>query len=205
MPKVRIALIASLILLAVTVTLPVLSFAMMTAEQHPAGYGRLCFPCHDLLLTPSEYNRKLGNCACHNIQWIWNGNHINMSAVDRLHGAGPCIKCHLGPNYANVTPITVHIPHADVPCYKCHGKSMIKLPPTTNCRYCHKGGIHEIHGRILMKICAACHGQLVYRYMKSASQMVGVKTNKTEVQKPKPFSLLDVLKSLLSHLSLKLF
>ncbi len=198
----RALLIAIILIVGVSVT-PAL--AVMTAEQHPAGYGRICFPCHDLLLTPSEYNRKLGNCACHSIPSIWNGNHINMANLDKLHGNGPCIKCHLGPNYSNktLTPITVHIPHVDVPCYECHGKRMIKLPPTTNCHYCHKGGIHEIHGRILMKICAACHGQIIYKYIGSASKIV--KVNTTEKTKPeqKPFSLLDILKSLFSHLFLR--
>ncbi len=197
------ALKAVIIALAMMLLFSAPVYAVMTADQHPAGLGRLCFPCHDLLLTPSEYNRKLGNCACHNVQWIWNGNHINMAAVDKLHGNGPCIKCHLGPNYDNVTPITVHIPHVDVPCYKCHGKSMVKLPPTTDCHYCHKGGIHEIHGRILMKVCAACHGSLVYKYMGSATKIV--KVNQTvQKQQQKPFSLLDVLKSLLSHTLLRI-
>ncbi|GEM_PF-1214283 len=175
------------------------SLAVMTAEQHPAGNGRLCFPCHDLLLTPSEYNKKLGNCACHNIQSIWIGNHIDMAKVDKLHNNGPCIKCHLGPNYENVTPVTVHIPHVDVPCYKCHGKNMIKLPPTTDCHYCHKGGIHEIHGKILMKICTVCHGQLVYQYMKSENKIIHLNTS-LQKKEQKQFSLLDVLKSILAFL-----
>ncbi len=198
--SLAIAILATVLFLSVMPS----TLAVMTAEQHPAGYGRVCFPCHDLLLTPSEYNKKLGNCACHNIPSIWNGNHINMANLDKLHGDGPCIKCHLGPNYSNVTPITVHIPHVDVSCYECHGKNMIKLPPTTDCHYCHKGGIHEIHGRILMKICAACHGQIIYKYLGSASKVVNV--NVTEKTKPeqKPFSLLDVLKSLLSHLILRI-
>ena len=187
------------------VALSILIIMLITpvlAWQHPPGYGEICFPCHDLLIPPKEKVKKLGNCRCHSVD-IWSGRHIDMSKLDKLHGNNICIKCHIGPNYneSNIGVAEVHIPHRGLKCSVCHGEGMIVNPGTKDCHYCHQGGIHEIHGDILMKICVFCHGKVINKFMPSATKAIGLKNVTTaKAKKEKPFSLFDILKNLFSFI-----
>ncbi len=179
-----------------------LLIAPASAWVHPPGYGEICFPCHDLIIPKGERTKMFFGCRCHSVD-IWRGTKIDMDKLDRLHGNNICIKCHVGPNYneSNLGLEGVHIPHKNLKCSVCHGENMVIDPGTKDCHYCHRGDIHEIHGDILMKICAFCHGKVIYKFMKSASKEIGLnKTVQAEVKKTKPFSLFDILRSILGFL-----
>jgi len=170
----------------------ILLIAPVYAIQHPPGYGEICFPCHDLLLNKSEQT-KLAHCKCHNVE-IWRDDHVDMEKLSKLHGISPCIKCHIGSGYNG--SLIVHIPHKNVDCKFCHSELAVK-PESSNCYYCHKGGIHEVHGNILNEICVSCHGKPIYKFTELRRE-VGL--NVTKVEKPKPFSLYDLIRSILSTL-----
>ncbi len=180
----------------------ILLITPVSAWVHPPGYGEICFPCHDLLIPKDEKIRMFSGCRCHSVD-IWNGKKIDLNKLDKLHGNNICIKCHVGPNYneSNLGIEGVHIPHRNLSCSVCHGKGLVYNPGTTDCHYCHKGDIHEIHGDILMKICVFCHGKVIYKFMPSASKVIGINvTSKAEVKKEKPFSLFDIIRSIFSFL-----
>ncbi len=174
--------------------------AVLKGSQHPPGYGEICFPCHDLLLSKQEQISKLSHCRCHSVD-IWSGTHINMEKLSKLHGLNPCIKCHIGAGYSsnNLDAIAVHIPHTNINCSACHGEGVVTKPESANCYYCHKGGIHEIHGEILNDICVACHGKVIYKFAELKKE-VGVKAT-PQKEKSKPFSIYDVIKALFSSLT----
>ncbi len=188
--------------LILTLAILILLIFPVSAWVHPPGYGEICFPCHDTIIPPSEKIKKLSGCRCHSVD-IWRGTKIDMDKLDELHGNDICIKCHCGPNYneSNLDLEGVHIPHKNLKCSACHGENMVTSPDTKDCHYCHKGGIHEIHGDILMDICVFCHGKVIYKFMKSASKEIGLNaTSNVEVKKAKPFSLFDIIRSIFSFL-----
>jgi len=170
------------------------------AWEHPPGYGELCFPCHDLLLSKSEKIRMLSGCRCHSLD-IWRGTKIDMDKLDKLHGNNICIKCHVGPNYneSNLDIRGVHIPHKSLKCSVCHGVGMVINPNTKDCHKCHQGGIHEIHGDILMQICTFCHGKVVYKFMKENVTVPKVRAKKVE-RVERGFSILDLIKEIVGFI-----
>ncbi len=174
----------------------------VSAWVHPPGYGEICFPCHDLLIPKNEKIKKLSGCRCHSLD-IWRGKKIDMDKLDKLHGNNICIKCHIGPEYneSNIGIREIHIPHRNLNCSVCHGAGLVSNPGTKDCHYCHKGGIHEIHGDILMDICEFCHGKVIYKFIKPASKEIGLNVTKVEeVKKTKTFSLFDIIRSILGFL-----
>lgn len=185
------------------IALAILTMLIVPASAwvHPPGYGEICFPCHDLIIPQDEKIKKLSGCKCHSVN-IWRGTKIDMDKLDQLHGNDICIKCHAGSNYneSNLDLEGVHIPHKGLKCSACHGKGMVVNPNTKDCHYCHKGGIHEIHGDILMEICEFCHGKVVYKFMKSATKEIGVNVTQPKVEKKRLFSIFDFLKSIFEFL-----
>jgi len=163
-------------------------YAILKGSQHPPGYGEICFPCHELLLSKGEQLSKLSHCRCHSVD-IWKGEHVDMEKLSKLHGLNPCIKCHIGTGYnsGNLDAIAVHIPHTNVKCSSCHGEGVVVKPESRNCYFCHRGGVHDIHGDILNEICVACHGKVIYKFTELKKE-VGVKETPPP-QKTKPFSL----------------
>lgn len=188
--------------LILTLAILILLIFPVSAWVHPPGYGEICFPCHDMIIPPSEKIRMFSGCRCHSVD-IWRGKKIDMNKLDKLHGDNICIKCHVGPNYneSNLGLEGIHIPHKNLKCSVCHGENMVTSPDTKDCHYCHKGGIHEIHGDILMDICVFCHGKVIYKFMKPASKEIGLNaTSNVEVKKAKSFSLFDIVRSIFSFL-----
>ena len=173
--------------------------AVLKASQHPPGYGEICFPCHELLLSEGEQYSKLSHCKCHSVD-IWKGEHVVMEKLSKLHGLDPCIKCHVGAGYSsgNLDAIAVHVPHTNVKCSACHGEGVVVKPESKNCYYCHKGGVHEVHYEILNEICVACHGKVIYKFAELKKE-VGIKETPI-AEKAKPFSLYDVLKNIFAGL-----
>jgi len=177
--------------------------AILKGSQHPPGYGEICFPCHNLLLSENEQISKLSHCRCHS-EDIWSGTHIDMEKLSKLHGLNPCIKCHIGTGYSskNLDAIAVHIPHTNINCSACHGEGVVVKPESVSCYYCHKGGVHDVHGNILNDICVACHGKVIYKFAELKKE-VGVKVA-PQKEKPKPFSIYDTIKTFFTSLAGKI-
>lgn len=169
-----------------------------SAWQHPPGYGEICYPCHDLLLTEEEKISKFAHCGCHSRD-IWNGNKVVMEKVSKLHGLNTCLKCHCGLHYdeESLDIAAVHAPHKNVSCSACHGVSTIVKPKTMNCYDCHRGGIHEIHYDVLKEICVACHGEVIHKFTKLKEE-AGVEEVK---ERPKfVISLYDIIQRIISFI-----
>jgi hypothetical protein len=165
----------------------------ISALEHVPGYGEICFPCHNLLLSKNEQYTKFTHCRCHSVD-IWRGNKIEMGKLSELHDIDPCIRCHSG---LYTGKIAVHVPHQEVSCSACHGEDVVVKPDTSNCFNCHKGGIHEIHGDILTDICVACHGEVINKFAELKEE-VGVVI--PEEKPEKAFSLYDFIRSILSFI-----
>ena len=99
-------------------------------------------------------------CLCHYIsedgEWR---NMIDVQDTERIHGNGPCVRCHVG-QVSEIGKDEIHIIHIDKSCEACHVEDeLLTLPDTTDCSVCHKSGPHSIHEDELNKLCVLCHGK----------------------------------------------
>ncbi len=124
--------------------------------------NKICFECHMLTLSKDEYERKFSGCNCHEIKAIRGERRykIDMSALSKLHGTKPCIRCHSG-GYSKINLTIFHFNiHRMVNCTTCHGYGMaIKVEDINNCYNCHEKNIHYIHTRVLRDLCSFCHSK----------------------------------------------
>ena len=124
-------------------------------EGHP---GRICMQCHDSLLEKKR-SRNMG-CLCHytSEDGEWR-NVIDIQDIKRIHGNGPCVRCHIG-QVSEIEKDDIHTVHIDKTCEVCHIKEeLLILPDTTDCNFCHESGPHSIHEKELNKLCVLCHGK----------------------------------------------
>ena len=171
----------------------------VNAQEHVAGYGEICFPCHNTLLTEDEKIAKLAHCRCHSVD-IWRGDRVDMGKLSKLHGDAPCIKCHAGPSFSteSMDVLNIHTPHSNVQCSACHGEGSILVPETESCLECHKGGVHEIHQSVLIDVCVACHGKVIHKFAELRAE-VGIAEITTPVEEKRNlFSLYDLIKSIIA-------
>jgi hypothetical protein len=170
----------------------------VSAQEHVAGYGEICFPCHNTILTEDERIAKLAHCRCHSVD-IWRGDKVEMDKLSKLHGDSPCIKCHAGPAFTSedMDALNVHVPHSNVKCSSCHGEGAIVVPDTESCLGCHKGGVHEIHEDVLIDVCVGCHGKVIHKFAELRAE-VGITEVETPEEEKRVFSLYDLIKSILS-------
>jgi hypothetical protein len=186
-------------ILILTLLILLITACTSSAQEHVAGYGEICFPCHNTLLSEDEKVAKLAHCRCHSVD-IWRGDRVDMSKLSKLHGDAPCIKCHAGPSYSteSMDVLNIHTPHSNVQCAACHGEGSIVIPETESCLECHKGGVHEIHQDVLIDVCVACHGKVIHKFAELRAE-VGITEEVTPVEEKKTvFSLYDLIKSIIA-------
>ncbi|MFP4559368.1 MAG: hypothetical protein ACLFO6_07725 [Archaeoglobaceae archaeon] len=177
-----------------------LSFIPVSAQEHVEGYGQICYPCHDILLTKDERVEKLAHCRCHSVDiWRSGGDKIDMEKLSELHGDSPCIKCHVGStagtemNFSNV-----HDAHKNVKCEGCHGSGTMTIPESDECLDCHQGGVHTAHEDVLIDVCEGCHGEVINKYAELRSE-VGITPTPTPKDTDRSvFSLFDLIQRIIS-------
>jgi hypothetical protein len=161
----------------------------VASAAHIPGKADLCFDCHDLLLTKDEIPKKFSHCGCHRADIWWGGpknESVDMEMLSKLHNTSPCIRCHIGAGMN----ASVHLAHLEVKCLACHSEI---IRPESNCFYCHAGGVHEIHGRVLKDICTACHGEAAYKFAEEKEEKEAKVTSKIG-----QFSFYELIRSILS-------
>lgn len=173
--------------------------AFMKQEWHP---GSFCMECHATLFSPEKL-RSFTCSGCHGNRYIQGQRlfKINISKVSELHGARPCIRCHIGS-----MPLKegLHDWHTErgVECSQCHVlreetplELNISIPPSPECFTCHERNIHTAHGDKLTMVCGYCHGkEFASRYAEEEP----VKINATKIKEEKPGAIrFPTLKELL--------
>ncbi|MFO7966528.1 MAG: hypothetical protein R6U44_02905 [Archaeoglobaceae archaeon] len=177
------------------------SFISASAQEHVEGYGQICYPCHETLLSKEERLDKLAHCSCHSVDiWRSGGDRIDLKKLSEFHGDSPCIKCHVGPtastemNYSNV-----HTAHKNSECAACHGgNGTMNVPEVEGCLDCHQGGVHTVHEDELIDVCEGCHGDVINKYAELRSE-VGITPTETPVETEEGgFSLFKLLQRIIS-------
>jgi len=192
--KMKVAFICLPLLIIIISALQVVS-----AQEHVSGYGEICYPCHNTILSLQEKNTKLAHCRCHSVD-IWRGSKIDMRKLSELHGDSPCIRCHASPQYTSESyTLGVHEPHSGIECSSCHGEGAVAVPETESCMECHQGGVHEIHENVLIDVCVGCHGKVINKFAELREEVGVVKTT-TPIERveEKSFSIFDIIKNFLS-------
>lgn len=177
-----------------------LSSLSASAQEHVEGYGQICYPCHDVLLTKQERIDKLAHCRCHSVDiWRSGGNQIDLESLSELHGDDPCIKCHVGPGAGDEMNFTnIHGAHKNVKCEGCHGSGTMNIPEAEDCLDCHQGGVHTVHEDVLIDVCEGCHGEVINKYAELRAE-VGVTPTKTPVTAEEGgFSLFELIQRIIS-------
>lgn len=177
-----------------------LSSLPASAQEHVEGYGQICYPCHEVLLTKQERINKLAHCRCHSVDiWRSGGNKVDLEKLSELHGDDPCIKCHVSPNAGTEMNFSnIHAAHQKVKCEGCHGSGTINIPEADDCLDCHQGGVHTIHEEVLIDVCEGCHGKVINKYAELRSQ-VGITPTPTPVGAEQgSFSLFDLIQRIIS-------
>lgn len=178
-----------------------LSSLSASAQEHVEGYGQICFPCHETLLTKQERINKLAHCRCHSVDiWRSGGNKVDLEKLSELHGDDPCIKCHVSPNAGTEMNFSnIHSAHKNVKCSACHGgNGTMNIPEAENCLDCHQGGVHTVHQDVLIDVCEGCHGEVINKYAELRAK-VGVTPTPTPAGADKSvFSLYELIQRIIS-------
>lgn len=135
--------------------------------------ANLCIPCHYMLAGTAKaqaISNSCENCHKYRIKGANAGNDrkIEMSTIENIHTDMVCIKCHVGPRTeTNITAADFHRVMSKTACLSCHtfeNGSYIK-PLKTKCSDCHSGSPHVVHGTRLNKMCVACHGEAIEKFI----------------------------------------
>ena len=168
------------------------------AQEHYSGYGEICYPCHDILLTQDEKISKLSRCSCHSENVAdWRESNTEKRRLHEIHGSSPCFRCHSGIQYTKEDMAkAIHIPHAKVDCSVCHGTKSVIKPVAEDCSDCHGRNVHKIHQGFLLDICTGCHGKVINKFPELRKE-VGIVEVEAPVEEKKLFSLYDLIKFIL--------
>lgn len=71
---------------------------------------------------------------------------------------------------------------------------LITIPAAEDCYNCHSQDVHEVHQAVMGEICVGCHGKAINKFPELKEGKAAVL--KTPKEKPKAFSLYDLLKFL---------
>lgn len=169
------------------------------AQEHYSGYGEICYPCHDILLTPNEKISKLSRCSCHSENVAdWREDIKEKRRLHEIHGTSPCFRCHSGIHYTKKDMAkAIHIPHARVDCALCHGTKSVIKPVAEDCSDCHGSNVHKIHKRLLLDICVGCHGKVIDKFPELREEVGIVQIEAPVEEKKSLFSLYDLIKFIL--------
>jgi hypothetical protein len=140
--------------------------------------ANLCIPCHYMLAGKAKAQGISGSCAnCHQYHvegfTVANDRKINMTGIENLHTDMVCIKCHAGSKSGpNITAADFHRIMSKTACMSCHtfeNGTYIK-PLKTKCSECHSGSPHVVHGTKLDKMCVACHGEVIGKFINTTPE-----------------------------------
>ncbi len=178
-----------------------LSTLSTSAQEHVEGYGQICYPCHETLLTKDERVKKLAHCRCHSVDiWRSGGNKVDLKKLSELHGDDPCIKCHVSPNAGTEMNFSnIHGPSFHDNCAACHGgNGTMNIPEAEDCLDCHQGGVHTVHEDVLIEVCEGCHGEVINKYAELRAK-VGITPTETPVRAEEGgFSLFELIQRIIS-------
>jgi len=144
--------------------------------------ANLCIPCHYMLAGTAKaqaISNSCKNCHQYNVKGATaaNDRKIEMSNIEKIHTDMVCINCHVGPGTGtNITAADFHRVMSKTACLECHAfdnGTYIK-PLKTRCSDCHSGNPHVVHGDRLNKMCIACHGENIEKFI-SLNPEVAVK------------------------------
>ena len=158
-------------------------YSGILSEWHKA---RICMPCHINTLSGKDLEKFLSCTPCHNK----NLNLKKPEAIEKLHDANVCIKCHVGSEYNKRNlGLKVHIPHKNKDCKTCHGEDgAISKPDKTLCTECHGSNPHAVHSKNLDKICFDCHSEYIKSFLPEIKKEKLVKAIPTPTPAPKEVS-----------------
>jgi len=140
--------------------------------------ANLCIPCHYMLGGTAKAQTISNSCEnCHKYRikgaTAANDRKIDMSYIENLHTDMVCIKCHVGLiTENNMTAADFHRVMSKTACLSCHtfeNGTYIK-PLKTKCSDCHSGSPHVVHGNKLNKMCVACHGEDMGKFINMNSE-----------------------------------
>jgi len=142
-------------------------------------HSEMCDDCHKMLIPQEELARIQGYCKCHNNN-VLTSNGVNLEQLGKLHGMQTCISCHVGSSGSSgdeMAKMNIHSAHAGADCEKCHGdKASIHTPDGKECNFCHKGGVHLVHGQRTEDMCVTCHGPAGEGYKEDDTTLEAIMT-----------------------------
>jgi|Deesub1362B_J571_1020462.scaffolds.fasta_scaffold00204_22 hypothetical protein len=184
------------ILICQVILIYLLSLSEASAQEHYSGYGEICYPCHDILLTYDEKISKLSRCSCHSAKVVnWKEDRAEKSRLRKIHGSSPCVKCHGGVGLDVEDMQVIHKPHESIGCTLCHGEGKVVKPVVKDCFDCHQREVHKIHNEFLLEICTSCHGKVIQKFPELQEE-VGIVIEIPQVEEKRVFSLYDLIKSI---------
>lgn len=145
--------------------------------------ANLCIPCHYMLGGTAKAQAISNSCEnCHKYRikgaTAANDRKIEMSNIENIHTDMVCIKCHVGTEAGiNITAADFHRVMSKTACLSCHtfeNGTYIK-PLKTKCSDCHSGSPHVVHGTKLDKMCVACHGEDIGKFINMTPEEAGKK------------------------------
>lgn len=143
--------------------------------------ANLCIPCHYMLAGTAKAQAISNSCEnCHKYRikgaTAANDRKIEMSNIENIHTNMVCIKCHVGLKAGtNITAADFHRVMSKTACLECHAfdnGTYIK-PLKTRCSDCHSGSPHVVHGDRLNKMCVACHGENIEKFITTNPEVAG--------------------------------
>lgn len=143
--------------------------------------ANLCIPCHYMLAGTAKAQAISNSCEnCHKYRikgaTAANDRKIEMSNIENIHTNMVCIKCHVGLKAGtNITAADFHRVMSKTACLECHAfdnGTYIK-PLKTKCSDCHSGSPHVVHGDRLNKMCVACHGENIEKFITTNPEVAG--------------------------------